>query len=106
MKEENQGRASEGWAEYVGEVGDLDRFADRILREVNAARTDNGPIILFPFGPKIQTFVASCILASLEAVDSWAVYPIPYGYPVNYSSGVAKTFWMKSTVQRYEHQVV
>jgi hypothetical protein len=95
MKEVHQGKASERWQQVVVEMGDLEHLAERVLAEVAETRADEGPIVLFPFGPKIQTFVASCILAALETIDSWAVYPIPDGYPVNYSSGVAKTFWMK-----------
>ena len=87
----------DGWKDDIVRLTDFDKLSEILLKEAKIAEKDQGPLVLFPFGPKLHTFSAGCTLASMESVDSWAVYPIPDGYPVDYSSGTAITYWMEVT---------
>ncbi len=73
-------------------VGDVARCLSRV---VTAAAAIQAPIILFPFGPKIVTFLASLYLARQYPGASWAIYPIPKTHPLNYSDGVRSITWYK-----------
>jgi len=59
------------------------------------ASKDQGPLILFPFGPKNLTLSASIILASARQVNVWAVYPVPFMYDIDYSQRSARVHWMR-----------
>ena len=62
-------------------------------KEIHAAAAANAPILLFPFGPKIILFLVATRLASSYPGGSWFVYPVPFGYSVDYSTGIEQTLW-------------
>ena len=84
----------EGWDEAIVRLDALADDAEAIARPlIAAARAVQGPIVLYPFGPKITCFVFGRILATAYREASWAVYPIPRSHPLDYSSGVGLTEW-------------
>jgi hypothetical protein len=85
----------DGWIETIVNINDFDKITKELIGQIQGAIKDEGPIILFPVGPKSLTFASAILLASTSGLDSWAVYPIPDGYSVNYSTGNSKTFFMK-----------
>ena len=93
--QDNKLTASDQWSEYTFDINDFDRVNFYLEQEVNNAVSDDGPIILFPYGPKTLTLATAIFLASFPSVDSWAVYPIPDGYSISYSTGSSMLHWMK-----------
>lgn len=83
------------WSEFTFNINDFDKLNFYIEQEINSAVLDDGPIVLFPYGPKTLTLAAAIFLASSPVVDAWAVYPIPDGYSISYSTGSAMIHWMK-----------
>lgn len=85
------------WSEKFVELTSFGQFYSLIDPEIQAAINDEGPIILFPFGPKSLTLASGILLATTNNLNAWAVYPIPEGYPANYSTGSAMIHWMGVT---------
>lgn len=63
-----------------------------VKEEVERAQNDRAPIIMYPFGPKIQTLSASLVLASTPGTSAWAVYPVPFRFDMNYTRGTEKLY--------------
>jgi len=80
----------DSWLEGVVDIADFEELSRHLLPQIEDARKDKGPIILFPFGPKSLSMACGIVLASTPDINSWAIYPIPDGYPVSYSSGISK----------------
>lgn len=83
------------WSEFTFDIINFDRLNFYIEQEVKNAISDDGPIILFPYGPKTLILAATIFLASSPSVNSWAVYSIPDSYSVSYSTGSSMLHWMK-----------
>lgn len=78
----------EGWREETILLNDLDSLTSIIEREVDAARSDRGPIVLYPFGPKPMALSAALTLCNWPDTEAWAVYPVPEKFDAAYSTGV------------------
>jgi hypothetical protein len=89
---------SGGWEIERIRTEDVIRDVTRCLgRVVTAAHAIRAPVILFPFGPKIVTFLASLYLARHYSGASWAIYPVPKTHPLDYSDGVRSIAWYKDS---------
>jgi hypothetical protein len=78
----------------VVDLTDFRELSKLIGEQVVEAYPDEGPLILFPFGPKTLALSAGLLLASDKRVGAWAVYPIPDRYSIEYSQGSAALHWM------------
>ena len=73
------------------EVIGLDDFPDLykiLINEAKLAAQDEGPIMIYPFGPKPITIFSSLLLGSIQDAQAWAVYPVPDRFDARYSVGV------------------
>jgi len=84
----------EAWKTYIVGTEEYSVLASRVRREIDLARSNNAPVILFPYGPKSHVYCAGAVLASEYPESSWFVYPIPLLYDLEYSSGVERTVWL------------
>jgi hypothetical protein len=81
-------RQTDYWTIDIVNLGDFERLAHILSEVVSQARADEGPIMVYPFGPKPQTMFTALFLASQEDVQSWVVYPVPERFDARYSEGV------------------
>lgn len=86
---------SSKWTTVVVDIGDTSPLDALISGEIAEARQNNAPVILFPNGPKSLVFSAALKLCQEYSDASWFVYPVPAAYDVNYSEGIAGTYWFK-----------
>jgi len=83
------------WKDAYINLDDYNGLERLVQREIMYASDDQGPLILFPFGPKNLALSASIILASTTQVNVWAVYPVPFMYDIDYSQRSARVHWMR-----------
>ena len=77
------------WEKKIIEIGDVS-ILEKITNElIKSAVADEGPLILFPFGSKLGTLTAALTIARSIKVDSWAVYPVPSEFKVDYTQGIS-----------------
>jgi hypothetical protein len=81
------------WSVSTVQLNDLASVRHITRKEVDVARAQNAPIILFPYGPK--PFLVGCCyeIAASYKENAWFVYPIPRSYDVNYTEGVSEVRW-------------
>ncbi len=92
--EERASRAAEGWKEVTVNIADFRRTMEVVGEEAAAASNDDGPVVLFPLGPKPIVLAAGMALASFRQANPWAVYTIPERYDVRHSEGADLRLWM------------
>jgi hypothetical protein len=91
----NDGRAGRGgpaWLEEVVDLEDVAKLQAIANRSMTSARADRGPLILYPFGPKLAVVEVALTIAEASDVDAWAVYPVPTVFQIDYSRAV-DTLW-------------
>src|SRR5438067_2657796 len=59
---------------------------------IHAALALEGPVVLYPFGPKVVVFLIAFAQIQAYADGSWAVYPVPTTHPLDYSEGIGATY--------------
>lgn len=97
MENDNHEEARNRWKTDNLAIDDYSGLEKLIRKETEYAIADKGPVLLFPFGPKNLVLTASVILASVQEVNAWAAYPIPFQYDVDYSQKTARVYWMRLT---------
>lgn len=71
---------------------DLTRLYTCVDQQIGYARSAQGVLTIYPFGPKPVTLcIAHAALRSRD-VPAWVVYPIPERFSVTYSSGVGRLY--------------
>lgn len=75
------------WTFAQIEVDDLADLSAAVLRQIGFARSAQGAIAVFPFGPKPMTLCIADAIQSGSDVPAWMVYPVPNRFSVNYSAG-------------------
>jgi hypothetical protein len=88
-------KRSTAWSSTDIDLLDSDSLINAVSQQTERAMAADAAVILFPYGPKASIFIASFVLAKLYPSASWFVYPIPYGYMVDYSDGVERVVWME-----------
>ncbi len=86
------------WIDTIIEITDFKSLFAATNAQILAAERDEGPVALYPFGPKTLSFAASLILASQQQINAWAIYPIPDKYEVTYSRGARTIHFMKINI--------
>ena len=86
--------STNAWKEWTVGVMSFRELNIALGDQIRAAEADDGPIVLYPFGPKPLSLATAVIFASNDTVVSWAVYPIRDKYKVGYTEGTAEVYWM------------
>lgn len=81
---------ADGWASTSIQVGEFQALATALRTQVNEAKREGSPVILFPFGPKPDSLAVALLLREWDVGDAWAVYPVPNSFSTAYSEGVAE----------------
>lgn len=75
------------WSEESTVIDDTERIESVVSGLVESAAADRGPILLYPFGPKLAVVSAALALSKAAGVSSWAVCPTPTAYQADFSVG-------------------
>ena len=81
-------RGEQAWRESVLAMEDTRKLERIVTAMVAQARRDRGPVVVYPFGPKLTMVEVALMIAEAPDVDAWVVYPVPASFDVNYSRGV------------------
>jgi hypothetical protein len=81
--------AVDGWTASSIDVGDFQALSTALRIQVNEAKREESPVILFPFGPKPDSLAVALLLREWGVGDAWAVYPVPRA-SVPHTEGVAE----------------
>lgn len=84
------------WEKHVVSVADVTGLNQMVEREIAIAKKHLAPVILFPFGPKVQVFSVALQLCRHYPEASWFVYPVPAGFDAQNSEGSEGTLWLRS----------
>ncbi len=75
------------WEERGNVLDDPCTVVAIVKRLATSAIDENGPLVLFPFGPKLTILTAAMAICSHAGLSSWAVCPIPTAYLADTSFG-------------------
>jgi|GEM_PF-1404558 len=92
---------SDDWKCAFVDVRDFEALSSILRKQVQMALRDDGPIVIFPFGPKPMSLSIALSLRDWDVSEAWAVYPVPERFSVTYSQGVAELY-----VYRHEKTVL
>jgi hypothetical protein len=81
------------WTTAVVALPDVNEVSRIVGREIEQARKNNAPLVLYPFGPKLTVFAAAMRMCREYGERSWFVCPIPWSYDVDHSQGWGGTLW-------------
>lgn len=82
--------AFDGWIIQCIDVCDFRALSEVLRTQVNEAKRELSPIIIFPFGPKPDSLAVALLLWDWGVEDAWVAYPVPNGFSTAYSSGAAE----------------
>jgi hypothetical protein len=80
----------DGWIIKCIDVCDFQALSEVLRSQVNEAKRELSPIIIFPFGPKPDSLAVALFLWNWGVEDAWVAYPVPYGFSTDYSTGSAE----------------
>lgn len=86
-----------GWTSRSIPFSDAHRLMRVVGSQAEAASRAEGPLMLYPFGPKSLVFASALSAAQAYPEASWFVYPIPSFYDPFATEGVGDTFWASVT---------
>jgi hypothetical protein len=75
------------------EFSAVDEIVQLVTTVAEEAKAQEGPLFLYPFGPKSLVFAAALAAARSYPEGSWVVYPIPSYYDAGTTEGLDRTFW-------------
>jgi len=81
------------WEQSDIPMADIEVLSGLVRQEIRRAASEDGPLIIYPFGPKPFVFAAALIAASEYPSGSWFVYPSPSLYDPYTTQGVGHTYW-------------
>lgn len=82
------------WKKITINVCDVSTLIDVVKEQVDAAISNNAPVVLFPFGPKLQIFVAAYKISRMAPKTAWFVYPVPIVNDIFQTEGIDRTMWL------------
>jgi hypothetical protein len=82
--------SSDTWKIDIICLDDFTKLANILSEEIDKARSDEGPIMVYPFGPKPFTLFTAFFLIGQTDAQGWAVYPIPDRFDSQYSTGIGQ----------------
>ncbi len=80
------------WEEQAASIDDIERIVKTVGRLAESTHADRGPVVVFPFGPRISILVSALTLACAPGVSSWAVVPVPSSFRIDDSRGSGRMF--------------
>lgn len=89
-------RLSKRWDEVRREFTDFGGIVKVVATEANNAKKRNGPLLLYPFGPKSVIFAAAWAAGVSYPEGTWFIYPVRANYDAHYSEGVHRTYWLRT----------
>lgn len=84
--------AETAWCEAGTMLDDLDQVLEISTALAEKARRTAGPLMLFPFGPKLVTLAAALAMTEERGLASWAVCPIPTRHRPDFTFGSGHTY--------------
>jgi hypothetical protein len=82
------------WRDFSVDFRRMRNVSMIVRNEARRAKANNGPLLIYPFGPKPSIFAAVFTAARLYPEGSWFVYPIPTNSSNQHTEGVTGTYWM------------
>ena len=83
------------WLEKKVFIDETEKIINYIEHELDKATDLDGPLILYPFGPKILSLQAAITLAIQNKVTSWAVYPIASRFDADSTNEIGNIHYFK-----------
>jgi hypothetical protein len=87
-------RTRNSWSKANISFKNISALDSKINKEIQEAKKQDAPIILFPYGPKPIIFYSALNICLRYPDASWFVYPVPSGYDINYSEGIEQSLWV------------